>query len=59
MIDLCVAIPLAERKQVIVNYLLYINTQYIFMKCYTRKLNSFSLGSQSKLLSIFLWNSWS
>lgn len=41
MIDLCVAISLAESKQVVLSYLLYINTQYILMKCYTRKLNRF------------------
>lgn len=51
MIDLCVVISLGEIKQVIVNYLLYINMQYILVKCYTRKLNSFNRGSRGKLLS--------
>lgn len=51
MIDLCVAISLAESRQVVLSYLLYVNALCILMKCYTGRLNSFSLYSQGKLLS--------
>jgi len=49
MIDVCSHFP--SRKKVMVNYLLYVNTEDISMKRDTRSLTSFRLGSQRRPLS--------